>query len=180
MMVGLVPVVAARVADQGALAAEIRAVHGLGEHHHADQPDQPVAGEAHAGNLGRGAAERPAQDQIGQRDDHHRRENVEHRDLQAHQEAAHDPGFVRQEIRHDHDLAMPGPERMHHAVKKGKPDADQQRHRRLALTDRPHVLGDHSVRLALEGQERPPDERDRPPGAPGFGRLIGRGRGRLF
>ena len=52
---------------------------------------------------------------------------------------------------------------MDDAVGEGERHADQQRQRGLAVADRPHVLRDHAVGLALEGQQRPADRRDRPP-----------------
>jgi hypothetical protein len=61
---------------------------------------------------------------------------------------------------------------MDHAVEEGEPGADEQRHRGLAIADRPHVRGDQAIGVALEGQERPADHCNRSPGALALGRLL--------
>ena len=171
-------VVAAAVADLDTRAPQTRAPDRLGQHRGADQRDQPVAGQAHARDLGRRAAECLAQDEVGERHHDDRGQHVEHRDLQAHHEPAPDLCVAGQKIRsHDH-LAVPRPERVHDPVGEREREADQQRARGVAVADRSHVLGDQPVALALEAEQRPPDQRHRPGRPHDRGRVVGRRRAR--
>jgi hypothetical protein len=73
-------------------------------------------------------------------------------------------------------LPCPGPSALQHSVGERQQHSDQQRGGRLAVANRPHVLGDHAVGLALEGQQRAPDDGD---GALRPLLDLGRCRGRL-
>jgi hypothetical protein len=117
---------AAGAAHLDPVPAQIRTTRRLADHDHADQRDQPVAREAHAGDLGRRPAESLTEHEIGQQQHDQRRYHVEYGDLQTHQQPAADPCLARKEIRHDDQLAVTRAERMDHAVEKGETGPDQE------------------------------------------------------